>query len=386
MQLGLISAVRGLPMLVFGVVAGVAADRYNRKTQLIVAQILNSLLNLLLAVLIVTHRVELWQLYVTGFLAGTVQAFQQPCRQAMMGDIVPTDRLPNAIPLNSAAINVSRFIGPALGGLLIAMAPLSAALPGAAISYFVESAFYLSAMIWTVRIHIPEAVQALMRSAKAAEAKFSDSAREGFKYVAAHRVILALVLLGLVPALLAQPYMSLMPVFAEDVFKGGAKLQGQLTAMAGIGGVIGAFGIASMGALQGKGKTLVAGACIFGLALISFGLSPVVAMAMFFVLIAGLAQSAYNAQNQTLIQLLVPHEYRGRVLGIYLLDRALMPVGSLMAGALAEYLGGPFAVAIMGFTAVAVAAGVAFAVPELWRVNALRQRGQPGVLGAHGQH
>ena len=149
------------------------------------------------------------------------------------------------------------------------------------------------------------------------------------------------MVLGLVPALLAQPYLSLMPMFAVDVFHGGADLQGLLMTMAGIGGIIGAFGIASVGQIQGKGKMLISVAVTFGISLVLFSRSPAVAMAMIFVLIAGLSQASYNSQNQTVLQLLIPGEYRGRVLGIYLLNRSLTPIGSLLAGLLAHLLERP---------------------------------------------
>src|SRR5688572_15611057 len=118
-QLGLATATRGLPLLLFGVIAGALADRSGRKVQLIVAQATNCGLNLTLATLVLTGWVQPWHVYATGFMAGTVQAFQQPARQTLISDIVGNDRLMNALALNSAAVNSSRAIGPSVAGALI---------------------------------------------------------------------------------------------------------------------------------------------------------------------------------------------------------------------------------------------------------------------------
>jgi len=118
LQLGLMSAVRGIPLLVFGVAAGVVADRYGKKTQLVIAQVVNAILNLALATLILTNQVQIWHIYVTSFLAGTVQAFQQPARQVLINELSGEKHLLNAVALNSAAFNLSRSVGPALCGLI----------------------------------------------------------------------------------------------------------------------------------------------------------------------------------------------------------------------------------------------------------------------------
>ncbi len=200
---------------------------------------------------------------------------------------------------------------------------------------------------------------------------FFSSAKEGFAYIGSHRLILALMVLGLAPILLGMPYISLMPIFAIDVLHGDASTQGLLLTMVGIGAVLGALTIASLGRRQGSGKLLIAGAAGFGLSLVFFSRSPVLWMAMVFTFLAGLSNSSYTSQNQTIIQTLTPSEIRGRVLGVYLLNRGLMPIGSLIAGALASFLGGPWAVTIMGASCFLLAIGVAFFVPDLWKSKLL---------------
>ncbi|MBI4188754.1 MAG: MFS transporter [Chloroflexi bacterium] len=357
LQLGLISAARGLPMLFFGLLAGVVADRYGRKKQLIIAQVVNAILNLILATLILTGRIQGWHIYVTAFLAGTVQAFQQPARQVLINDLVGEKRLLNAIALNSAALNVSRSVGPAVCGLIIQAF-------GVDVSYYTQAALFALATVWTAQIKVPELPESAADSGLASQS-FLSSVKEGFAYIATHRLILGLMVLGLAPILLGMPYQSLMPVFAIDVLHGGASTQGLLLSSVGVGAVIGALTMASLGRKQGNGRLLIGGAAGFGLSLVLFSRAPVLQMAMFFAFLAGLSNSAYNSQNQTIIQVLTPFEMRGRVLSVYLLDRGIQPVGSLIAGALASLLGGPWAVTIMGVSCMLLVVGVAIFVPNL---------------------
>jgi len=361
LQLGLVSAIRGAPLLFFGVIAGVVADRYGRKAQLIIAQVVNAILNAVLATLVLTGRIEVWHVYVTGFLAGTVQAFQQPARQALINDLVGEKHLMNAVALNSAALNLSRSVGPAICGVIIEAF-------GVDISYYIQAVMYAFATIWTGQIHLPAKAAGYLESVN--QSMFA-SAKEGFAYIAKNKTILALMVLALAPILLGMPYTSLMPVFAIDVLHGDAETQGLLLTMVGIGAVIGALIIASLGRQQGNGRLMISGAAGFGLSLVAFSQSKVLGMAMTFTFLAGLSNSGYTSQNQTMIQMLTPAKLRGRVLGVYFLNRGLMPLGSLLAGALASGLGGPWAVTIMGGSCCLLAIAVAVFSRELWNMNSV---------------
>jgi MFS family permease len=355
---------RGLPLLLFGVAAGVVADRYGRKAQLIIAQVVNAILNLILATLILTGRIQVWHIYTTAFFAGTVQAFQQPARQALINDLVGQKHLLNAIALNSAAFNLSRSVGPAVCGVLIQAF-------GVDVSYYTQAVFYALATVWTIQIRVPESSMPLAHSDGSSNQSFFSSAKEGFSFIASHRLILGLMILGLGPILLGMPYTSLMPIFAINVLHGDASTQGLLLTMVGIGAVLGALTIASLGRRQGSGKLLLIGSAGFGLSLVFFSQSPVLWMAMVFTFLAGLSNSGYTSQDQTIIQMLTPSELRGRVLGVYFLNRGLMPIGSLIAGVLANFLGGPWAVTIMGASCVLLTIGVAVFVPAIWKSKLL---------------
>lgn len=366
-QLGFVSAARGVPLLVFGTVAGVVADRYGRRAQLIIAQSVNALLNIALASLILTGRVQPWHIYATAFVAGTVQAFQQPARQVLISDLVGDRHLLNAISLNSAALNVSRSVGPAISGFLIQDL-------GVDFSYYAQAGLYAVATLWTAQIRIPQSTVPSSNPGNpgnAAGQSFFSSAREGITYIVSQRLLLTLMVLGLAPVVLGMPFMSLMPIFAIDVFHGGARTQGLLLTMVGVGAVLGALGMASLGRRQGSGRLLLVGAAGFGLSLVLFSQSPILLIAVAFAFLAGLSNSSYTSQNQTMLQMLVPHQLRGRVLGIYLLNRGLMPLGSLAAGALAHVLGGPWAVTAMGTSCFLLVVVIGLVVPGLRRLNVM---------------
>jgi MFS family permease len=342
--LGLATALRGLPLLFFGIIAGAVADRSGRKAQLIIAQTTNAVLNALLATLVVIHRLQPWHIYITGFLAGTVQAFQQPARQTLISDIVGDEHLLNALALNSMALNSARTIGPALAGMLIAFL-------GPHGSYYTQAGIYLLATLWTVQMVVPERQDEMKRSNRE---PFFRSIKTGLAFVVQDREIRTLMILAHGPLTLGMPYVSLLPIFAIDILHGGARLQGLLLTCVGLGSVIGALGVAASRRPYGYGGTVVAGGVAFGIMLFGFAASRGVILSALCALGIGLCLVIYQTQNQTLLQIMAPRHLRGRVMSVYLLNRGLVPLGTLLAGALAEHLGGPAALQIMSVLTLAV--------------------------------
>ena len=355
LQLGLATATRGLPLLLFGIVAGAYADRSGRKLQLIVAQVTNAGLNVVLATLVLTHHVHAWHVYSTGFLAGTVQAFQQPARQTLISDLVGNERLMNALALNSAALNSSRTLGPAIAGVFISTVGISG-------SYYLQGALYAFATLWTGQMNVPDRDPALRNGRRE---PFFDSIRDGFSYVGTNANIRTLMMLALGPLTFGMSYTSLMPVIARDILHGGAPLQGLLLSCIGIGSLVGALIVASMRRSNGYGLPVVIGATCFSLAIIGFGSSRWVPVSLVLGFVIGLFNVTYQTQNQTLLQVMVPRHIRGRVMSIYLLNRAFVPLGALLAGALAAHFGGPAALRIMASAALAIIVTVVATHPQL---------------------
>ena len=343
-QLGLATAMRGFPLLIFGVIAGVVADRSGRKRLLVIAQFTNAIINVVLATLVLMHHVHPWHIYVTGFMAGTVQAFQQPARQTLISDIVGNKQLVNALALNSAVLNGSRAIGPAIAGIVIALI-------GPDGSYYIQAALYLFATVWTLQMRVPD--RAAAGAGKPNESMLS-SAKEGLVYVSTHRDLRPLMLLALGPVMLGFPYTSLMPIFAQDVLHGGARLQGLLLTCVGIGALGGALTVASMRRKYAYSWPVIVGATAFGVALTAFSQSHWVFLSCGLGFIIGIFSVTYQTQDQTLAQIIAPPRLRGRVMSIWLLNRGLLPVGTLIAGTLAGVFGGPDALLIMAVSSIAV--------------------------------
>ncbi len=321
LQLGLAAAIRGIPLFLFGIIAGALADRSGRKTQLIVAQVTNAVLNLILATLVLTNRVQPWHVYVTAFLAGTVQAFQNPARQTLVSDIAGPRHLINALALNSMALNSSRAVGPAFAGLLIA-------------TIGVHGSYY-----------VPE-------SARVARESLFQSIKAGFAYVRSNSNIRTQLILALGPLTLGMPFINMMPIFARDVLHGGAQLQGFLLSAFGIGSLLGALVVASIPRRHAHALPAVIGAAVFSISVFFFGLSHWVWLSLACAAISGIFMTTYQTQDQALLQLSAPRHIRGRVMSFYLTNRATVPIGTLLAGALAHYFGGPAAVCIMSLSAL----------------------------------
>lgn len=363
LQLGLATALRGLPILFFGALAGALADRSNRNSQLILAQVTNALLNVVLATLVLLHRVQPWHVYVTGFLVGTVQAFQQPARQTLISDMVGARHLMNALALNSMALNVARAIGPAIAGLLIV-------LMGAHGSYYIQAAMFALATLWTRQMAIPTRSP---ESVAVRREPFWRSVAAGFRFVAQDRDIRTLMILAHGPLTLGMPYMSLLPIFAQDVLHGGARLQGLLLTIIGIGSVLGSLVVASMQRRYSYGRAVVIGALAFGVTLFGFASAHDVLVSSLCAFCIGISTVTYQTQNQTMLQLLAPRHIRGRVMSIFLLNRGLVPLGTLLAGVLAEHLGGPLALQIMSLSVLGVVLTVILLTPRFLKLQVALQ-------------
>ena len=380
-----VAAHRGddVALVLAGVVRGIAgafADRSGRKAQLIVAQVTNAALAILLATLVLTGNVRPWHIYVTGFLAGSVQAFQQPARQTLIGDIVGNHLLMNALALNSAALNVSRMLGPTVAGLIIATIPglTRGAIPGAAGSYSVEAAMYATATIWTFQMRVPERrTPEWLREVE----PFWRSIRTGIAYVAHERDIRVLMILGLGPLAFGMAYSNLMPIFAMDVLGGGPALQGMLLSVVGLGSLAGALTVASMRRSHGYGLPVVLGGACFTILVFAFASSQWVWLSVLLAAGIGATNVTYNTQNQTLLQVIAPPHLRGRVMSIRALERGVVPFATLLAGVLAEAFGGPTALRIMAAIGLAIVLLVVLTSPQILRLKVALTRPDGELAG-----
>ena len=354
-HLGLVGFCNFAPVLLFALVAGVAADRVSRRRALYWTQGSAMVLAFTLAALTATGTVRVWHVALLAFGAGTAGAFDIPIRQSLLQDLVGREDLPNAIALNSLAFNGARLLGPALGGLLLAAA-------GEEVVFLVNGLSYLAVIVGL----------ALMRARPATPPrKASDSwiagMREGIAWVRESRKARLFLALVSISSVFGLPYSILLPVFARDVLGVGARGLGFLTGATGLGATVGALYVAGRGT-RGRGVLVATAMALLGASLVAFALSRAFALSLLLLVLVGAAMIVQMATSNTLLQLLAPEELRGRIVSFYMLAfLGTAPVGSLLAGSLAHALGTPAAVAIGGAVCVVAALGFTFYLPHLRR-------------------
>jgi MFS family permease len=357
-QLGLVTLVQVLPLFLLSPIAGTAADRYGRKTQLIVSQLLNIPPVVVLALLVITGHVEPWHLYATGLAAAIVQVFQNPARQALVPESVDRNRLTNAIGLNSVAFNVSRSLGPALAGVLIAVVG-----PGG--SYLTQAGLYALTALWGFQLRLPNHAPGSAKSATRVTPSFFASTVEGWRYIASHPTIRVALLTAVVAQFFGMAFTTLLPVFARDVLGVGPAEQGFLLTGQGLGALISAFMIASLGDTMPKGKLMIAGVTLYGLLEICFSASHWFPLSVALMFLVGTCHVAANALIQTIIQGHSSAPMRGRVLASWQQVQVAMMLGGLLAGAAASVWGAPITVAAMGMACSLGAISVFLALPHV---------------------
>src|SRR5712692_8849397 len=292
--LGVLNFCRMLPILVFTLLGGVAADRLERRRLMFTTQTAALLLALVLAVLVSSGLVQVWMVLVVAVGRGVMMSFNQPARQSLISELVPRHDLMNAIALNSATLNLTRVLGPALGGVLIATI-------GVAGVFYLNAASFLAVLYALAVMRFPEFVPRAHRGVLV-------DLTGGLRYLAGHAVLRTLVLLALLPMLFGIPYMTMLTVFAKDVLAVGATGLGLLSACSGVGAVADALFVASLYEFDRRGHLMLAGLVAFGVALMVFAFSPVLWLSMLALVAVGASQQVYMATNNTLIQIHVDEE------------------------------------------------------------------------------
>jgi MFS family permease len=324
-----------LPMLVMAPIGGVIADRVDKRALMIWAQIAVTVLNLVNTVLIIAGVIEFWHLLVLSTLSGMAFSFNMPARQAAVPTLVPRELLMNGMSLATSAMNATRILAPAVGGLLIA--PI-----GVGGGFAVLTGMYALAVVFS--FGLPK-MPAEKRDAKVT---FFSDFRGGFSFIRGNRLVLGLLLLGTVPMIFSMPYQTLLPVFAEDVWHVGSTGLGVLQAMSGVGGLIGGLLVANMDRYPFKGRVMLGSAMATGVFLAAFALSPMFGVALPMLVLVGLTSMVFMTVNNTVITSVIPDNVRGRVMSVMMMSFGLMPFGAVPASIAAAYIGTPAVVAIGG--------------------------------------
>ena len=356
-QLGLVQGVQAIPILVLSPVAGSVADRYPRKLQMVIAQVLAGLMYVVLALLIMTDHIQPWHVYATALGMAIVQTFHQPARAAMIADAVPPYHLTNAIGLTSIVFNVARSTGPALAGFLIATL-------GTASCYAVQTGFYLLAMVWTLQLRPDPSAAVSVRGRATHGASFGQSIVEGWTFSWRNEEVRAGLLIMMCASLFIVPFTTLLPVFARDLLGVGATGQGGLLMAMGMGALCSAVLLASLGDRLPRGLLMLWGVTVYGLSVVAFAASPSFRLSLGLMALVGVAHVSSHALVQTVIQTYSPSAFRGRTMAIFHMSSVVMTLGSMLTGTLAALVGARWATAAMGAMGALIMVAIGVALPR----------------------
>jgi MFS family permease len=340
--LGLIGFAGQIPTFLLAPVAGVFADRHDRRKLLVLTQTLAMSQAFVLALLTFTGHVAVWHLVSLSVFLGLVNALDIPVRQSFVVDLVENkEDLGNAIALNSVMFNGARLVGPSIAGLLISIV-------GEALCFFLNGLSFLAIVIALMAMKVPE------RTRTPETEPFFQGFKDGYRYTFGFAPIRYIILfLGLV-SLMGTSYLVLMPVFARDILHGGAHTLGFLMGASGIGALIGAVHLASRKTVRGLGKLIVVASATFGAGLAVFSFSRYIPLSLAMMLFVGFGMIVHMASSNTILQTIVEEDKRGRMMSFYAMAfMGMAPFGSLLAGSLASVIGAPNTLAVSGLACVA---------------------------------
>ena len=345
--LGVVGFTSQIPTFLFAPLAGVLADRWNRRRLLILTQALAMLQAALLALVVLTGVVQVWHILVMSLLLGIVNAFDIPIRQSFVVEMVEhREDLGNAIALNSSMVNGARLIGPTIAGLLVATV-------GEGICFLLNSVSYLAVLMALVAMRLDPG-----RHPRKERQHILHELHEGFVYAFGFGPIRSILLLIAMVSLTGMPYAVLVPVFAKDILHGGAHTFGFLMTAGGCGALVGTVYLASRQSVIGLGKLIVFATILFALGIAAFAVSTILPLSLVALVVAGFGAMTLVASCNTVLQTILEEDKRGRVMSFFTVAfMGMAPFGSFGAGAMADWIG-PRDTLLLG--AVCCLAGTAF--------------------------
>ena len=346
-KLGLMIFVYGVPNLVFVLFGGIFADRVEKRKLLIATQAVVTISILALATVEIRDHEKIWHVYAVVLILGTVQALNMPARQAIVAELVPQEDVLNAVALSQSVIQAGRIIGPPAAGGIIELAGIGPAL------YF-NAAFYLLGSVCVFMI------RARSHHRAASESTILRDFATGLSYFRRTPVVSAIVGIGFATGFFAMPHLHIMPAFAKEVLGVDAAGAGVLLMAFAIGSLLGSIGLAALGNFQHKDWLLLGAVLGFGATLFLFAWSPWYWVSWVILLFVGMGGVGYVALGNTVLQITVPPELLGRVFSLWSVGAALVQIGALPMGVIADLVNWHVAVATgaTGLLAVALWLGV----------------------------
>lgn len=332
------------PSFLFSIPGGVAADRYNRYTVIKITQFTSMIQAVLLSVLVITGHAPVWAILLLSVILGIINAFDIPARQALIHDVVASpDDLPNALSLTTATASLAQLLGPALSGIVLSMF-------GAGICFLLNAASFGGVIVSLILMKLPD------YHPKRRDKKVIAEFVEGFTYIKNSPGIGLIIAMLAAVSLLVLPYNTVLPVFAKVVFRGDAATFGYINSFVGVGAVTATIFLASRKPGIHLKRILFISTLLMGAGLICFSQVKNFPIAMLFATIAGFGSIAQFTISNIIVQSESAPEMRGRAIGILLMAIfGMMPLGSLLIGAVSEHIGAPTTVLAQGIIAVAIA-------------------------------
>ena len=344
------------PMTVVSLVGGALADRFPKKNLIIISQSANAVMTFVLAMMDASGMIWFGAVLIIGVINGSMMAINMPSRQAIISDIVPENKLMNAVALNNSAMNLTRIIGPAIAGFLIVFIGTS-------------GVFYLISIIYVFSVLSLLMIKTNAVQAKGAKKSVGKDIFEGLRYVWSDVNLRGLILMAFLPSLFGFTLFALLPVWAREALNVNSSDLGILMTMMGVGALIGTLGLAGVRKFSRRGVLLLGLGVTWGIALVGLANSMIFPVAIPFLLIVGLISSVYMSLNMTLTQTASAPEMRGRVMSIMMMTFGLMPIGALPFGTVAEYIGTANSLTISGAMLALLTLAFAFAYPAFKRIE-----------------
>ena len=333
--LGIATMLQALPFTALSLVGGVLADRLPKRRALIVVQSFATLQALTLSILVITDTVAVWHVYTLALLLGVTNAIERPTRQSFFSELVSRDNLVNAVALNSSLLNVARILGPALGGVVIAVVGVQGTFVFNTFSFLAVLGGYF--LMRPALFHPPRS--------RPASAGLVQQIGEGLRYGwSTPSVRFTLILVAFI-GMFGYNFNVIIPLVAQFVLEAGPEKFGLLSSFLGVGALISAFAVAGLG--RGSPAMMLGAAAVFCVALYSLAFSSWYLVSGALLLLLGLSGAALMTTANTTLQMGAPDEMRGRIISIFILLQAgSTPVGGFLTGYLSSHAGVPAALAI----------------------------------------
>lgn len=343
-MLGLAVFAAQFPSFLLSLFGGVVSDRYNRYRVLLFTQVASMIQASLLAILVLFTHYTVWEILSLSVMLGIINAFDVPARQSMIYEMVDyKEDLPNAIALNSSMVNLAKLAGPAFSGLVLEHL-------GAGICFLINAFSFVAVIISLLLMKLPSYLP------QANPKKVLVELKEGFNYLKATPSIGYIILFLACISLFVLPFNTLLPVYADAVFKGSASTFGYLNSFIGLGAVCGTIFLASLKPDSDLKKILFINTLIFGAGLILFSHMRHLPIALLFASVAGFGMMSQTTINNTLIQTTVAPDMRGRVISYYAMAFfGMQPLGGLLIGSVSHYIGAPNMLLSQGIAAIIIA-------------------------------